>query len=138
MATTTKQLTKKQLQTALNKITAAENEKMIEDNYERIKKKYVGKCFKIKNRSGGFRRQSWITYVKVLDIKPEDIYMVSGNSISAHYRGICFETTAHNLIIVEPKKSSYIHGLGKEIPQAEFDAAFKKMTDSIVMLILQP
>jgi hypothetical protein len=127
-----KELTKKeQLQKELNAIAKQEHKEMIDANYPEFKK-LEGRFFKYKNSYSLPEKPSdyWWLYQKVIEIKPEDIYMGANGPLS-HYRGWSFQTDKHGTITIENNKHGYVHGLEKEITEAEFNEAWNKMVERL-------
>ncbi len=119
---------KEQLQAQLNAIVKEERKLLIEKHYPKFKK-LAGKCFKFMNSYGN--GTSWPAYTKVIKIAPEDLYVNGNKEVLAHYQGWCFQSCSNNIFTVEKKECGYVHGLGKEITEAEFNAAWNKAMASL-------
>lgn len=120
---------KQELQKELNKLQIIEEQEVINQYYPAIRKKYEGKCFKYQNRYS--TDDSWWLYFKVLEIKPEDVYDTNGNGVTSHFRGWSFQTDIHGMITIEQEKNGYVHSLGKQISEAEFNRAYNKMIEKM-------
>jgi hypothetical protein len=120
---------KEQLQKELARIEQLERKQIIDKNYPIIKKKYEGKYFKYRNCYSCPAKPSdyWWLYVKVVEIKPSDIYDTRGNGITSEYRGYSFQKDKYGQITIQNERKSYIHGLGKEITEMEFKKAWKNI-----------
>lgn len=125
---------KAQLQSELKKIFEAEEKALIEEHYPKFKNKYEGKCFKIRNRYGGDSKGWWL-YVKVTEIKPEDVYDTSGNGVACKYTGWQFQVDEHGNINISKEDFGYCHSLGQLISEGEFNAAWNKMIDLMDKLL---
>lgn len=125
---------KEELQEKLNQIEDNERLALQEKNYPEICEKYLGKCFKVRNNYSCPEKASdyWFLYTKVTEIKKEDVYQTS-NGVSATYSGYSFQTDMHKNVNVR-KENGYIHSLGIEITQKEFDKAWSKMLDRIAKI----
>ena len=122
---------KEKLQEKLNQIEENERLALQEINYPEICKKYLGKCFKVRNNYSCPEKASdyWFLYLKVTEIKKEDVYQTS-NGVSATYSGYSFQTDKYKNVNVR-KENGYIHYLGEEITQNEFDEAWNKMINRV-------
>lgn len=121
---------KKQLQEELNAITEQEKKELIEKEYPKVKAKYLGKCFKSRNGFGGNSKRWWL-YEKVIEIKPDDLYTIGDGEVTAHITVLRFQVFSNDLIQIDPSTQAYIHGLGDEITETEFNAAWDTMIDKI-------
>ena len=122
---------KEKLQEKLNQIEENERLALQENNYPEICEKYLGKCFKVRNNYSCPEKPSdyWFLYLKVTEIKKEDVYQTS-NGVSATYSGYSFQTDKYKNVNVR-KENGYIHYLGEEITQNEFDEAWNKMINRV-------
>lgn len=100
-------------------------------HYPEISKKFLGKYFKDKN--GYSQNDEWWMYHKVTDIKPEDVYSVGGEP-TAKCRVLTFNATSEGHIRILKDNNAYVHGLGQEITEREFNEAWNKMMDAINIL----
>jgi len=125
-------LSKEQLQKQLDEIAKKEEQEMIETHYPKFKK-FEGKFFKTSNCYSCPEKPSdyWWLYTKITEIKPKDIYNTRGNGVASHYTGWSFQVDKYGQISIEREKSGYIHSLGQEITEKEFNAAWDKMIDKI-------
>ncbi len=117
------------LRAELDLIDEKLRKKTIAEYYLTLKRKYEGRCFKYDN--GYDSSEKFWLYTKVCKIEPEDVYDTRGNGVTSYYSGYSFETKIHNGIEqevrVELSKRSYVHILGVEITQKEFDREWNKM-----------
>lgn len=120
---------KMQLQRELIMIEKNEEKELREKHYPLIKEKYEGTFFKCPNSYNGNNR--WNIYTKVTEIKPKDIYDTNGNGVTSHYTGYSFQTDCYNKIQIDRKATGYVHSLGKEISEAEFNEAWNKMIEQM-------
>lgn len=127
------QTKKEQLQKELNSIQEKEQKEIVSKHYPIFKKKYQGKCFKMKNHYGNPRKRSdyWFVYIKVTEIKPEDIYDTRGNGVTSHYTGWQFQTDSSYNVSIQKKETGYIHSLGQQIPESEFNEAWDKVINGL-------
>jgi RAB protein geranylgeranyltransferase component A len=121
---------KKQLQDELNAILEQEIELMRNKHYPIFQKKYEGKFFKTINSYGG-NTPSWWVYTKITKIKKEDIYYSANEKVLCSYLGWNFQTCSMSNVTVERINHGYIHSLGKEISEKEFNEAWNKTMDSL-------
>jgi len=125
-----KQLTQKeQLQKQLNDIAIQEKKDMVELHYP-IFKKLEGRMFKSKNSYGGSSKP-WYLYQKVVSITPDMVYDTNGNGIACHFKGYYFQVTSRGIVSVTTNDSGYVHSLGKEITETEFNEAWNKLTETL-------
>jgi len=122
--------TKKKLQNQLNAIAKQEEKELIEKNHPIFKAKFEGKYFKTIN-SYNSTDKGWWLYIKILEIKPSDVYNSIGNEVTASYHGWSFQTTCYNEIIIDKEKNGYVHSIDMEITEDEFYTAYNKMIASI-------
>jgi len=129
------QLTKEQLQKQLKEIAKQERKALIEKHYPEFKQ-YEGRFFKTRNHYSCPEKPSdyWWYYTKVTEITPEDVYDTLGNGAACHFKGWSFEDTKGGDVFISKNKQGYIHSLGKEITEAEFNEAWNKMVDSFEKL----
>ena len=121
---------KQLLQDKLNEIEKKEREDIRRVHYPEFKKQFQGKCFKSKNGYGGGSK-GWWYYTKVLCIKPEYIYDTKGTGITSHFDGYGFEVTTDGNVSIRDIDKYYVHSLGEEITEEEFNKAWNKMVEKI-------
>jgi hypothetical protein len=124
-----KTLSKSELEKQLAAIIEQEEKDVIEKHYPEFKK-LEGRCFKTSN-SYGDDYKPWFLYTKIVAIKPTDVYDTRGNGIASRFTGYSFQTTSTGEISVDMKKQSYVHSIGKEITESEFNTAWNKMIDKL-------
>jgi hypothetical protein len=124
---------KKEIQKQLNEIAEQERKELIETHYPEFKK-LVGKYFKTRNGYGSDTPKWWL-YVKVTEIKPEDVYDTCGKGATCHFKGYSFQTTCYGHFSVEMISSGYMHSLGKEITEGEFNEAWNKAMGNLEKLV---
>lgn len=119
--------TKEQLQKQLDEIVSQEQKEIIEKNYPKFKK-FIGKCFKYKNNYSCPTKPSdyWFTYTKVVELNPDDIYDTGYSGITSRFKGYSFDCDKYGNISIN-NVDGYIHSLGKEITESEFNEAWNKM-----------
>lgn len=127
-----KNLTKEELQKQLNIIAENEEKELINTHYPEFKK-LEGKCFKVKNNYSCPEEDTdyWWLYKKVTEIKPEFVYDTRGNGVACHYNGFSFQMDKNGDISVIKEDYGYVHCLGDEISNEEFEEAFKNLKESI-------
>ncbi len=123
---------KAQLQKELTAIEKEEAKSVVQENYPRIKNKYEGKFFKIDN--GYSNNERWWLYIKVVQIKPEDVYDTKGNGITSHFSGWSFQTDTYEQVTIEQVRRGYIHHVGKEITKSQFYKEFNKVLSKLQKL----
>ena len=96
---------------------------LVDKHYPKFKQ-MEGKCFKCVNSYG--QGKDWTLYKKVVKIEKENLYMGS-NEVLSFFSGWQFEVRNDGGIYVKEIKSGFIHGLGNEITEREFNAAYNKM-----------
>ena len=69
-------------------------------------------------------------YTKITKITPPDVYQIA-NGVSCRYKGYSFQTCTYKNFTVEKECSGYVHSLGQQITEAEFNAAWNKAMDSL-------
>lgn len=120
---------KEELKKELNAIAEKEIIELRRVHYPAIKEKYEGKYFKSSN--GYNKKQRWYDYTKVTEIKPKDVYDTGGNGITSHFKGWTFRVTSSKEIEISPVNSGYVHSLGREITEEEFNEKWNEMVDKI-------
>lgn len=127
-----KNVTKEELQKQLNKIAIAEEKEMIAKHYPEFKK-FEGRYFKQRNNYSCPKKPSdyWFMYTKITEINPKDVYDTRGNGVACYFKGWTFQTCRDGHISINKEKHGYIHGLGKEITEKEFNDAWNTMIDKI-------
>lgn len=123
------QARKEELSNELQKIATIEEQEIINEHYPAIKKKFEGKYFRCRNSYNA--KESWWMYIKVVQIKPDDVYDTKGNGVTAHYSGFNFQTDSNGNVTVEIVKWGYVHTVGQKITKKEFDAAWRKTLKNI-------
>lgn len=136
METKLRKQTKRELQQQLKAIVEQEHKEMIEKYYPEFKK-YEGRFFKVRNNYSRPEKPSdyWWLYKKVVEIKPNNIYDTGSNGVACHYSGWSFETDSYGTFTVSQRNMGYLHSLGEEITEAEFNAAWNKAMDRLDNLI---
>ena len=122
-------LTKEQLRAELAKIEQQERKDLIKNEYPNFKK-LEGTFWKTRNGYGGGTKKWWY-YTKITKIKPSDVYDTCGNGITSTFEGYTFQTCTYNTFTVEQEKRGYIHSLGEQISESEFNAAWNKAMDEL-------
>lgn len=126
------QITKEQLQKQINAITAQEEKEMIEKHYPKFKK-LEGTFYKQKDNYSCHNKASdyWFSYTKVTKIKPTDIYDTKGNGITSRFEGYAFRTDKYGTFSVNKEKIGYVHSLGIQISEQEFNQAWNKAMQNL-------
>jgi hypothetical protein len=119
---------KERLEKELKAINIKAEKEFTQKHYPEFKK-LEGKCFKTRNSYGNDR--SWWLYRKVTEIKLSDVYDTRGNGPACHYTGFSFQTCTENKSSIEPEKYGYVHHLGTQITEREFNKAWSKMIVNI-------
>jgi len=121
---------KEELQKQLDEIKKQEEKELVDKHYPEFKK-FEGKCFKMRNNYSLPEVPSdyWWLYKKVVKIKKEDIYFSKCKTLKvlSYYDGYSFQTDKHGRITINKNEQGYIHGLGEEITEKEFNDAWDKM-----------
>lgn len=98
--------------------------------YGYFQKKYVGKYFKermISNKN----KIVW-RYIKVLEIKPEDIILTSDHYVRASFTALAFyELPNEKSIHIHSQYTGYVDYLRKIIKRQEFDAEYKRLISKL-------
>lgn len=123
-------LSKEELKKQLNAIIEKEEQAFIKKHLPAMKKKYEGKCFKLMNWNGSGKK--WPLYVKVTKI--DHVQLANGGKAQAYYYGWSFQTNSQKQIIINPNDKSFVHLLGRQIPEAEFLKAYNAMLDDLSRL----
>lgn len=128
-------MTKEQLLKELEVINKQESEKLIETYYPQFKE-YEGKCFKKQNHYSCPEKPSdyWFLYHKVVKITPKDVYNTGGQGVACRYKGWSFETCKYKRFNVDMNQIGYIHHIGEEISEEEFNSAFNKALSKLKKL----
>lgn len=113
---------KEQLQKELNAIVEAENAQFITEYYPTFQA-MEGKYFKTENGYG--HDNKWYVYTKITSIAPEELYVSYYDRVLSMYKGFSFEKTSDGFLIFKKNRHDYVHCLGKEITEAEFNSCFE-------------
>lgn len=124
---------KEELRKELNKIEEKEFKDIITAEFPKLRDLVLDKYFKYRNSYGGDNKGWWL-YRKVTDINPSDVYLLSNNEPTARCKGFSFEIRTNGEISIQQKDDTYIHILGQEITEREFNEAWNKMCDKIKAL----
>ncbi len=119
----------RELESELLKLRTIQDQEIINIHYPKIKEKYEGKYFKYNN--GYNNKERWWLYRKVIEIKPEDVYVAHDKSVNATQTGWEFETNTLGEITINLKARGYVSGLGREISEEEFNTAWNKMIEKL-------
>jgi len=125
-------LTKEELQQQLAAIQKEEDNKIIQEALPYFQS-FKGKCFRTRNMYSS--KEAWFLYIKVLDVKEEDIYVSGGRALS-NYEGVSFQTDSYGQTTIS-KESSYIHSIEdySEITDEEFNKEVVKMISNVYNLL---
>lgn len=125
-------LTKEELQQQLKAIQKEEDDKIIKEALPYFES-FKGKCFRTRNMYSS--KEAWYLYIKVLDVKEEDIYVSGGRALS-NYEGVSFQTDSYGQTTIN-KESSYIHSIEdhSEITNEEFNKEVGKMLSNVSNLL---
>lgn len=118
-----------ELKSELNRLEVIQEHEVINNYYPKIKEKYEGKYFKVRN--GYNSKDRWWLYTKIVEIKPEDVYDTKGNGVTSHFTGWTFKLPTDGKIDISQVKHGYVHHLGHEISEEEFNAAWNKMIEKL-------
>lgn len=124
--------TKEELQEQLKAIQKEEDDKIIKEALPYFES-FKGKCFKTRNQYSS--NKPWWLYIRVLDVKEEDIYISAGRALS-NYEGVSFQTDSYSQTTIS-KESSYIHSIEDytEITTEEFNQEVGKMISNVSNLL---
>lgn len=70
-------------------------------------------------------------YVRITEIKEEDLYVSNSGECLSHYSGFSFQTDKYGRVNIDTKDTGYVHSLGEEIPELELEKAWNKMIKKI-------
>jgi hypothetical protein len=123
---------KENLQKQLNEIAKKEWEQKVETHFPKFKK-LIGKCFKQRNNFSLPEKPSdyWFLYIKITEIKESYLYDGGENGVYCRYNGWSFETDKNKNIAIERIKKNYVHMLGEEISQEEFNKEWIQLKNSL-------
>lgn len=118
------------LQKQLTKIEKKERLELIKKYLPEFKK-LEGKYFKFRSGYGGDYKKWWV-YTKVLLITADDLYEGGGDTpCLSRLTGWRFQTDAFSVFTVAKNCDGYVHLLGEEITEHEFNTAWNAAMDSL-------
>ena len=128
-------MTKEELRKKLNEIEETEHNELIDANYPKFEK-LIGKCFKYKNSYScpDTENDYWYIYTKVTSIEKSDLY-VSGENVLSNFKGVSFQKCKYGIITIESNKSTYVHCIGEEIPEEEYDKAKRALKNELYQIL---
>ena len=123
---------RRRLQEELKETIQLEEKEIIKKHFPEFQK-MIGKCFKIRNNYSCPEKLSdyWFLYVRITDIKEEDLYVSNSGECLSNYSGFSFQTDKYGRVNIDTKDRGYVHSLGEEIPELEFEKAWNKMIKRI-------
>lgn len=123
---------KEYLKKELKELIETEEKEIIKEHFPEFQR-MIGKCFKIRNSYSCPEKpsDSWFLYVRITDIKEKDLYVASSGECLCSYSGFSFQTDKYGSVKIDTKDSGYVHSLGEEIPELEFEKAWNKMIKKI-------
>lgn len=123
---------KKELEKQLKIIAKKEEMEMIEKHYPEFKK-MEGTFHKRRCNYSLAKIPSdyWWLYTKVTEIKPEHVYDTFGNGVSCNFIGWTFQTCKYGNFSVEREEKGYLHSLGQQITEEEFNEAWNKAMEQL-------
>lgn len=127
--------TKEELKAKLKKIEDAEYQALIDEHYPHFQA-MIGKCFKYKNCYSCPESEDdyWWKYTKIASIEKDDLY-VTGDKVLSYFKGISFEKCKGGKIIIESEYNTYVHCIGDEILQEEYDVALNLLKHDLSQIL---
>lgn len=126
---------KEELRKQLADIEKKELQERINLEYPKFKE-LIGTCYKYKNSYSCPEKKSdyWYTYMKILSITPNDLYLGGINNDMMLARCKCFkyQIDKYGEIKVNPVYETFVHSLGQEISIDEFNKKYKQLISNLL------